>query len=302
MPSEAVELIVHGPPGSGPDGLARALKAAASEAGRDPRPWELVFRGDDPGPEAMRALLEQTGRENVISTCTPVFLQAPLLRNLPFTYRDLTPIARLVVDRYLVIASPNAPFTSGQEFVQSVRTRKTRTGGYFLGSINHLLGVAVAETVGGSVEFQRIKSEIDLVPAIIEGRIDWGLATPVEVLSHIETGALRPLVAVDSARLPRFPDVPTLGEVAGPLTFVLWRGLVAPPGISAEARAHWVEILGSVIHTTAWRDYLTRYSQDDAFLPGEAFRAFLDEQNTWFETELARAGLIGSQPREQARR
>jgi putative tricarboxylic transport membrane protein len=137
-----VELVVHGPPGSAPPVLAAAFLAGVQESGSDSRPYRLVPRGDDPGVDAMHLLLERPGDAAILSTCTPVFLQAPLLRGMSVTHRHLTPLARLVADHFFVVVKTEGPISDAVAFIAALRQRGTKTGGYFLGGINHLLAPA----------------------------------------------------------------------------------------------------------------------------------------------------------------
>lgn len=290
--SAAVDFIVHGPPGSAPPVMAEAFLAGLSEAAVDPRPFRLVPCGDDPGVDAMLALAARPGDGNVLSTCTPVFLQAPLLRGLAITHRRLTPLARLVSDRYFLVARADAPFVDARAFLSAIRARPTRTGGYFKGGINHLLGLSIAARAGAEVAFVLTPSEPAVWTALIEGRIDWGCGVAAEILPQVEAGALRVIAALDERRLEPFPDVPTLAEAGVPVSFDLWRGLMGPPGLSDDGQARWHELARQVTRTEAWRAYLARNGQSDGFLPGDAFAAFLDDQWAWYEMHLGRAGLL----------
>src|SRR5262249_26238344 len=159
MAAGPVDLIVHGPPGSAPPVLAAALVAAHEEANGGEPPWRLVPRGEDPGVDAMAALAARFADLNVLSTCTPVFLQAPLLRGLTLTHRHLTPLARLAADRSLLVARADSPLRSATDFLADIARRPTRTGGYFEGGINHLLALAIAEAAGADVAFIVVRSE-----------------------------------------------------------------------------------------------------------------------------------------------
>lgn len=291
-PSEAVDFIIHGPPGSAPPVLAEAFVAAVSEAGADERSWRLVPKGDDPGVDSMAMMVTRPGSASTISTCTPVFIQAPLLRGMALTHRELTPVARLVADRFFLVCRADAPWSSADAFLRDISERTTRTGGYFLGGINHLLSLAIAKGAGADVEFVVTASEPAVWTGLIEGRLDWGCGVAAEILPHVEAGTLRVLAALDDSRLPAFPDAPTLGEAGVPVTFQLWRGLMAPPGVSAEAQARWHVIIEKVRATKAWSDYLARNGQTDAYLPGTDFRAFLDREWDWYRTHLGLAGLL----------
>ena len=288
----AVDLIVHGPPGSAPPVLAAAFAAAVAETGLDPRPWRLVSRGDDPGVDAMASLAARPGDPAVLSTCTPVFLQAPLLRGMALTHRQLTPLARLVADRYLVVARADVDWHTPAAFIAELRRRPTRTGGYFRGGINHLLALAIAEATGAEIAFDVLASEPAVWAALAAGALDWGCGVAAEVLPHIDSGALRPIAALDDRRLPRFPDVPTLAEAGAPVTFRLWRGLIGPAGLTQAQQAAWQALIVAARQTAAWRDYLATNGQTDDLLLGTEFSEFLETEWRWYERQLGRAGLL----------
>lgn len=287
-----VDFIIHGPPGSAPPVLAEAFAAGVAEMGADARPWRFVPKGDDPGVDSMRLMATLPGAGHVISTCTPVFIQAPLLRGMSLTHRDLTPIARLVADRFFLVCRADARWETAADFLRDIPRRTTRTGGYFLGGINHLLALAIARGAEADVEFIVVPSEPAVWTGLIERTLDWGCGVAAEILPHVEAGTLRVLAALDDARLPAFPEVPTLGEAGLPVTFQLWRGLMAPPGVSEAAQARWHAIIEQVRASKAWATYLARNGQADAYLPGAAFRDFLDREWDWYETHLGLAGLL----------
>lgn len=287
-----VSLLVHGPPGSAPPVLAEAFRQAVLETGLDNRSWDLVQRGDDPGIDAMATLAEHPADPAILSTCTPVFIQAPLLRGLSLTHRALTPLARLVADRYLIVARADTPWNTAADFLEGLKHRTTRTGGYFKGGINHLLALAIADAAGATVDFTVVPNEPEVWKAIREGRLDWGSGVAAEVLPGIEAGYLRPIAALDEQRLPGFENVPTLAEAGAPVTFKLWRGLIGPADLSEADQRRWHELVDAARHTTAWQTYLTRNSQADDFLPGDAFREFLEGEWAWYERNLGRAGLL----------
>lgn len=291
MTAHPITLVVHGPPGSAPPVMAEALRAAIVAAGG--AAWSLLPRGDDPGIDAIAELDRHVGASDILSTCTPVFLQAPLLRGLPKAHGRLTPITRMVADRYLLVVSSACPATDLASFVAWARRQPTRTGGYFRGGINHLLGLDVAAACDAQAEFVLVPSEPAVWSALLSGAIDWAVGTPVEVIAHLEAGSMRAIAALDTARLPRFPVVPTFGEVTGkPLAFQLWRGLIGPPGMTPAAREALLITVRAARAQAPWRDYLAANGQQDDPLEGDDFARFLDAQWEWYRRQLGAAGLL----------
>lgn len=289
---DKVDFIIHGPPGSAPPVLAEALLKGARETAADDREWSTTLKGDDPGVDAMNLLITRGGDPNIISTCTPVFIQAPLLRGMTLTHRQLTPVARLVADSFFLVVRSDSPWKDAREFLAGIAGRTTRTGGYFKGGINHLLGLSIAEGAKADVEFVVVPSEPAVWTAMIEGRIDWGCGVAAEILPHVESGVLRVIAVLSEERSEAFPDVPTLAEAGVPVTFHLWRGLMGPPDLPEADQKRWHAIIERMRTSDAWKAYLARNGQADAFLPGQAFRDFLDREWDWYEKHLGMAGLL----------
>ena len=287
-----VDLVVHGPPGSAPPVLADAFLAGLREAGCDDRRYRLVPCGDDPGVDAMHLLVTRPGDASILSTCTPVFLQAPMLRDMTLTHRALTPLARLVADHFLLVVRADSPWTDASAFVSSLPGRRTKTGGYFLGGINHLLALSIADRTKADVEFVITPSEPAVWDALIAGEIDWACGVGAEVRRHLDAGAIRVIAALDAKRMQSFPEVPTLTELGVPVEFTMWRGLMGPPALSEAQQAVWHERIEAVTRTAAWHDYLTANGQLGTYLPGPSFSAFLEEEWNWYEKHLTLAGLL----------
>lgn len=290
--TQQIELIVHGPPGSAPPVLAAALVEALAESGADDRPVRLIPKGDDPGIDAMHLLAERPGAGGLLSTCTPVFLQAPLLRDLALTHRSLTPLARLVSDHFYLVVRARSPMPDAAAFLADLARRPTRTGGYFKGGINHLLALSIAQHTRAEVEFVVTRSEPAVWDALINGSIDWACGVAAELAPHLQAGSVRVIAALHSQRLPVFPDVPTLMEYGAPVTFTMWRGLMGPPALSSEQQAAWHNVLAKLVRTQAWNAYLQRNGQTGSYLPGAAFSAFMETEWDWYKHHFVLAGLL----------
>ena len=292
MSSSTVDFLIHGPPESPPADLARAFLDAVNQTNIDKRSWRLLDYGDHPGVDSMTALIERSADPNVISTFTPVFIQAPLLGTIDHTHHDLTPLARLVTDQYLIVVHTTSPITDVETFLSELTKRPTRTGGYFKGGINHLLGLAIAEATDSEINFVVLKNESDTWTALIDGRIDWACGVPSQILPYIKDGSYRALAVLADRRALPFPEIPTLSEAGATVTFNLWRGLIGPPDLDAITKRQWCTIAEVAICSAQWQDYLEQNGQTDGFLVGDDFTAFLDSEWDWYEKHLGVAGLL----------
>jgi putative tricarboxylic transport membrane protein len=288
----AATLIVHTPGGTWPEVLARALIDGDAEAAPRARLWELVKRSGDRGREAMDALAAAVGRDDLASTCTPLFLQTPLLTGFPITYRNLTPLARLVSDRYLVVVGNTSAIDSPEAFKAALGDRQTRTGGTMTGSINQLAAIAIEEGLGADVEYELVRSGPDVLTGVLDGRFDWAVATTGELRKLLAEGSVRPIAAVASKRLPQLTEVPSLSELGVNIDITHWQGLMGPPGLSRASREHWDAVIRAAISTDAWRRYESQNGVTTAYLNGDSFGDLLAHESEWYAARFReRPGL-----------
>ena len=89
-----------------------------------------------------------------------------------------------------------------------------------------------------------------------------------EFVDQIEAGQLR-VLAVSGAERVEGVDAPTLTEAGFDLKFTNWRGVLAPPGISEEARQALVSVLDQTArHRCSGRRPLVKNGWTDAFVHG----------------------------------
>ena len=112
-----------------------------------------------------------------------------------------------------------------------------------------------------------------------------------EFLDQVEAGDVRVLAVTSAERVDALKDVPTLKESGIDLEFTNWRGVVAPPGISEEDKAVWIDAFTRMHDSEAWKAELEKRGWVDAFATGEEFGTFLKEQDTKVADLLQTLGL-----------
>ena len=109
-------------------------------------------------------------------------------------------------------------------------------------------------------------------------------------MQQIEEGSVRVLATSGEERLEGV-DAPTLKESGIDLVFSNWRGLVAPPEISEEDKAKWVNLITDMHDSAEWQEALKTNGWSDAFMTGDEFSAFLTEQDERVANVLKTLGL-----------
>ena len=167
-------------------------------------------------------------------------------------------------------------------------------GGSSPGGPDHLFPMETARAVGvdpRKVNFITYDGGGDLLTALLGKKVAVGTSGLGEYVDQIEAGQVRVLAVSGTERVEGI-DAPTLTEAGINLTFTNWRGVLAPPGISDEARQALVKALEDLHATDAWKEALVRNGWSDAFMTGEKFEQFLKDQDQRVSSTLTELGLL----------
>src|SRR6478609_6306318 len=213
---------------------------------------------------------------------------------------DATPIAQLIEDQEGVLVPADSPFQTIGDFVAAWKADPRSIavgGGSSPGGPDHLFPMQLAETVGidpKDVLYVPYDGGGPLTSALLGEKIKVGFSGLGEFEGQIESGELRALAVSGEERLESDPlkNIPTLTESDIDLVFTNWRGVLAPPGISDERRAELIAYLTEMHDSPEWQQTLDKYGWTDAFVTGDDFTTFLQEQDDRVSSTLEELGLI----------
>ncbi|MFM9443628.1 Bug family tripartite tricarboxylate transporter substrate binding protein [Streptomyces acidiscabies] len=294
---DGLRIMVPNTPGGGYDTTARVMARVMDRAGiaSDVQVFNLPGAG---GTVGLRRTVNERGNGRLALQMGLGVVGASHLARPEATVADTTPLARLIEEAGAVVVPENSPYRTVGELVDAWRAdpaRVTVGGGSSPGGPDHLLPMRLAKAVGIVPRDVRYVSYDggggELLPALLDGKVAFGTSGFGEFLDQIEAGQLRVLAVTGASPVAALPGVPTLRSAGIELEFTNWRGIVAPPGISAGDRRRWVQALTALHDTPQWQGELGRRGWTDAFLTGDAFGAFLAEQDAFVARLVVQLGL-----------
>src|SRR5919109_4402906 len=123
-PSGPVELVVHTGPGGGSDVLARAMVLMMEKEKLLPVRMQVVNKPGGGGATAAAFLAEKKGETHMIAIFTGVWLTNPLTSNeAKVTLKDLTPVARLLLEPAVIAGKADAPYKTLADFVNAAKQK-----------------------------------------------------------------------------------------------------------------------------------------------------------------------------------
>jgi putative tricarboxylic transport membrane protein len=122
------------------------------------------------------------------------------------------------------------------------------------------------------------------VAAGISGTADYG--------EQVTSGTLKGLAVSTAERSGQVPDVPTIVESGFDVEVTNWRGLMARPGMSDEARQDLIALVQDAHDSDEWAEALDNNGWLDTFQTGDEYGDFLAEEETRVRQVLTEIGLI----------
>ncbi|AGZ41456.1 putative tricarboxylic transport membrane protein [Actinoplanes friuliensis DSM 7358] len=293
-PEADLRLMVPNPPGSGYDITARVL-ARALDASRIARGVEVFNLPGGSGVVGLRRLAYEHGNNHLVMLMGLGLVGAELAAGPPMILADATPVARLVQEPAIVVVRRDSPFGSLDELIEGWRadTGLRAGGGSAVGGPDHLATMLFAEAVGLSparVAYTRHDGGGDLLAAILGREVDFALSGLSEYADQIESGQLRALAVTSEGPVPRVA-VPTVRSAGYDIVVNNWRGMVAPPGLSAPDTEELRTLIGRLATSTEWAGARARFGWTDAYLAGDAFATFMADESRRVAGVLDRLGV-----------
>lgn len=289
-------IMVPNSPGGGYDTTARTAAAVMEKEGvaKGMEVFNLEGAG---GTVGLARTINEEGKGDLALMMGLGVVGASYTNDTDASLHDTTPLARLIEEPGAIMVSKDSEYQSIEDLVAAWKkdpSALTVGGGSSPGGPDHLLPMQLADAVGidpKDVNYVAYDGGGDLLPALLGNKLDFATSGAGEFLDQIESGQIRVLATTGEERLDTVADSPTLTESGIDLLFTNWRGLVAPPGISDGDLAAWIDALERMHDSAGWQQALEDNGWTDAFITGDEFASFMDEQDGRVVDVLAKLGL-----------
>jgi putative tricarboxylic transport membrane protein len=295
-PTRPIEIVVHTGPGGGADVMARALAAMFEQEKLLPVRVQVVNKTGGGGAVALAYLAEKKGEPHTIGIIgTGISITGPLVsKEARVTIRELTPIARLVLEPALIAVKADAPHQTLKDFIEAAKKNpgQLRQSAGSISSRDNVVRQLLQKHTGVQWAYISFPGGGERIAALLGGHVNMMVIEPQEAGEHIRAGNMRVLAQVSDKRLPGFPNVPTLKEAGYDVPVMpQMRGVVAPPGIPKEAAEHWENVFARLAKTASWRKYLEDNQFEDGFMRGAELGRYSDELSAQMREILKEAGI-----------
>ena len=321
-PSGTLQIMAPAAPGGGWDTTAREMQrviAAEQVVAGDVEVFNVEGAGGTIGLAEL--VNEHAGDENIMMVMGLVMVGGIALNASPVTLDQVTPLARLTTEFEVIVVPANSPYQTLDDLLVDFKADpgSVSFGGGSAGGTDNILVGLMAQAIGvdpTQVNYVPFSGGGEALASVLGGQTSAGVSGLGEWSAQIESGELRALAISGRANSGAAsgtpvgggatPDaggtpvvesalaasIPSLQEQGVDLEVANWRGVVAAPDISPEARACMLAALDTLVNSAGWQEALTTNGWTNFYLSGDDYATYLQEQIQTVNQTLTDLGLI----------
>jgi tripartite-type tricarboxylate transporter receptor subunit TctC len=238
-PSRPIRIVVTIPPGGAPDIAARIVGQRLSESFGQPVVIENRPGANGNTAADLVAHSPADGYTLLLGADSLVAINPHLYSRMPIdTLKDLTPVASLVSNQFVLSVNPSLPVKTLPEFIEYARNSNPplhyASGGN--GSQHQLTMEMLKQRAGINLVHVPYRGGAPATTATVAGEVA-AMFAGTSTAPQIRAGRLRALAVAGARRSFAFPDLPTIGEFYPGFENSIWLGLFGPAGLPDEVLA-----------------------------------------------------------------
>jgi tripartite-type tricarboxylate transporter receptor subunit TctC len=306
-PSKPVQFIVPAGTGGGADQMARFIQGVASKHQLMKQPFIVVNESGGAGAQGFLDVKDSKGDpEKIVITLSNLFT-TPMATGVPFSWRDLTPVAMLALDEFVLWVNADTPYKTAKQYIDAVKAspNKFKMGGTGSKQEDQII-TAQIEQANPGVKFIYIplKGGGDVAVQLVGGHIDSTVNNPIEAVAQWRAGKLRPLCVFDAQRMPykekvtadmSWYDIPTCKESGLPVEYLMLRGIFMPAGVTKEQVDFYVDLFKKVRATPDWKSFSEQAAFNQSFMSGAEYVKWVEQAETMHKGLMEKAGFLAKQ-------
>ena len=299
-PTKPSEFMVPAETGGGADQMARLIAGIAEKHKLSPRPLIVVNKAGGAGAEGFLDIKGKKGDAHTIIITLSNLFTTPLHTGVPFNWKDLTPIARMALDQFILWVNAETPYKTAKDYIAAVKEKmgkadQMKMGGTGSAQEDQILTIQLEQALGLKFTYVPFKGGGEVCVNLVGKHVDSTVNNPIECVSHWKAGRVRPLAVFDTARIPvgEWKEIPTVKEALGAdVNYLMLRGIFGAPSMPKEAVEWYVAFLKKVSETPEWKKYTDDGALKPAFATGPEYVKWVEENEQLHKELMAKGGLL----------
>ena len=306
-PTKPVEFIVPAGTGGGADQMARFLQGVVAKHNLMKQPFVVVNKSGGAGAEGFLEIKGAKGDPHKIIITLSNLFTTPLATGVPFNWKDLTPVAMLALDEFVLWVNAESPYKTTQDYVKAVKAGQDgqfKMAGTGSKQEDQIITVALDKALGKKFTYVPFKGGGDVAVQLVGKHVDSTVNNPIEQVAHWRAGSVRPLCVFDMKPMPypnkvtgdkSWENIPTCKSQGLDVEYTMLRGIFMPAGVTPDQVAYYVDVFKKVRELPEWKKYTEDAAFNTTFMTGKQFADWVAAAENTHKELMQGAGFIAKQ-------
>src|SRR5215510_5870567 len=168
-PTKPVEIVVAAGAGGASDQMARMMQAAIQKNKLMKQPMVVSLKGGASGAEALMYMKSGAGDPNRVLIAYSLIYMLPISAKIPFNWRELTPVAVLALDQFVLWDNTTLPHKNVKEFIDAAKgaNPQFKMGGTGSRREDQVLSVFIEKKTGAKFAYLPYKSGCEAATQLV---------------------------------------------------------------------------------------------------------------------------------------
>jgi tripartite-type tricarboxylate transporter receptor subunit TctC len=228
----------------------------------------------------------------------------PMATGIPFSWKDMTPVAMMALDEFILWTNAEKPYKSVKDYVDAIKAAPDNTfkmGGTGSKQEDQIITVALEKATGKKMTYIPYKGGGEVAVQLVGNHVDSTVNNPIEAVAHWRAGKLNALCVFDSKKLDypekvtpdkAWSDIPTCKSQGLDVEYVMLRGFFMAPGVKPDEVAYYVDMFKKVRETPEWKKLMSDGAFNTTFMVGDEYAKWVAGAEKLHEGLMKEAGFL----------
>ncbi len=302
-PTRPVEFIVPAGTGGGADQMARTIQGIVSKHNLMKQPMVVINKSGGAGGEGFLDVKNSRNNPHKIIITLSNLFTTPLATGIPFNWKDLTPVAMLALDEFVLWVNASKPYKSAKEYVEAAKAANGtfKMAGTGSKQEDQIITEAIQKSTGAKFIYIPERGVGAVAVQLVGNHVDSTVNNPIEAVAQWRGGLLRPLCVFDDHRLDykdkiagdaSWNSVATCKEQGLDIEYLMLRGIFMTPGANQDQVNYYIELFKKVRETPEWKKFMTDGAFNQSFKTGADFTKWVAGEEKRHHELMSAAGFL----------
>jgi putative tricarboxylic transport membrane protein len=304
QPTRPIEFIVPAGTGGGADQMARTIQGIVTKYNLTKTPMVVINKAGGAGGEGFLDVKNSRNNPHKIIITLSNLFTTPLATGIPFSWKDLTPVAMLALDEFVLWVNAETPYKSVDDYIAAVK--KAPAGQYKMGGTgsrqeDQIITVAIEKSANVKFTYIPFRGGGEVAVQLVGNHVNSTVNNPIEAVAQWRGGKVRPLCVFDDVALPyketivdnqSWASIPTCMSQKLNLEYLMLRGIFMSPGATPEQVNYYVELFKKVRETPEWKKLMADGAFNQTFMTGDEYAKWVAKEEQRHRELMKEAGFL----------